>query len=379
MPVAKKTEDEKPMALVEERDKTPEEATETAKMVSDPHPYREPRFDRCGHELLELTDEQLWVLTNNLNPTRIAHRKQGTGNNATNLSYMEAWEIRAELTRVFGFGGWSAEATAEIVRMDHDIPAWEFQSQEDFKARKPKVQKMENGVPVFNWRVTAKASMSLHIHQLGVWYSEVAVASQTGPDVGEVGDFATKTAESDALKRAAMNLGTAFGLSLYDKGSTNDVVKIIFAEGQRDGRKRWIDKMNGEVPTVPDTPENPIVLETYADPNADSGEGEPPSQAADPRPTEAEAPQDPEHAGPIDWASDALKLSSYTEVKALYVRANNATPRAAEKALEVIADYGAKLRAQEEERQPASEREAQASAVDQMASSFKHDDEQAPS
>jgi hypothetical protein len=36
--------------------------------------------------------------------------------------------------------------------------------------------------------------------------------------------MAVKTAESDALKRAAINLGTQFGLSLYDNGSRNDVV-----------------------------------------------------------------------------------------------------------------------------------------------------------
>ena len=36
--------------------------------------------------------------------------------------------------------------------------------------------------------------------------------------------MAVKTAESDALKRAAINLGTQFGLSLYNNGSLKDVV-----------------------------------------------------------------------------------------------------------------------------------------------------------
>jgi hypothetical protein len=36
--------------------------------------------------------------------------------------------------------------------------------------------------------------------------------------------MAIKTAESDALKRAAINLGTQFGLSLYNNGSLRDVV-----------------------------------------------------------------------------------------------------------------------------------------------------------
>ena len=36
--------------------------------------------------------------------------------------------------------------------------------------------------------------------------------------------MAVKTAESDALKRAAINLGTQFGLSLYQNGSLRDVI-----------------------------------------------------------------------------------------------------------------------------------------------------------
>jgi hypothetical protein len=36
--------------------------------------------------------------------------------------------------------------------------------------------------------------------------------------------MAIKTAESDALKRAAINLGTQFGLSLYNNGATADVI-----------------------------------------------------------------------------------------------------------------------------------------------------------
>jgi hypothetical protein len=37
--------------------------------------------------------------------------------------------------------------------------------------------------------------------------------------------MAIKTAESDAFKRAAINLGDQFGLSLYNNGSTQPVVK----------------------------------------------------------------------------------------------------------------------------------------------------------
>jgi hypothetical protein len=44
--------------------------------------------------------------------------------------------------------------------------------------------------------------------------------------------MALKTAESDALKRAAIYLGTQFGLSLYKNGETADVVRRVLAPGQ---------------------------------------------------------------------------------------------------------------------------------------------------
>jgi recombination DNA repair RAD52 pathway protein len=57
-------------------------------------------------------------------------------------------------------------------------------------------------------------------------YCEAAAGSASGPAtmLGDHHDNALKTAASDALKRCAINLGTQFGLGLYDKGSTAEVV-----------------------------------------------------------------------------------------------------------------------------------------------------------
>ena len=69
-------------------------------------------------------------------------------------------------------------------------------------------------------------------------YTESAVGSTSGPAnmIGEHHDNAIKTAASDALKRCAINLGTQFGLSLYNDGSRNDVVKmtLVKPEGVED-------------------------------------------------------------------------------------------------------------------------------------------------
>ena len=152
-----------------------------------------------------LSAAQLTQLLADLNPDRISNRTQG----GSKLSYVEGWDIRNSLIRVFGYGGWDADLLkAEILKV------------EEFKREKP----LSSG-QAHDYRVTAMCTFRLHIHQLGATYTEAAVSSQKGPDFGEVADFAVKTAETDAFKRCAVNLGTTFGLSLYNSGATADTVK----------------------------------------------------------------------------------------------------------------------------------------------------------
>lgn len=171
-----------------------------------------------------LTREQQKVLMASLNRNRVSARLQG----GRELSYVEAYDIKATLIRVFGFGGFSAEVIdSAIVHKTKDVPAFTG-------GRNNRTRRLDaDGNPDFNWNVVAQATVRLTIHQLGAIYTETAVAGQTGPDLGEVADFAIKTAESDALKRAAIYLGTQFGLSLYDNGSFADVVRVVFAPEQR--------------------------------------------------------------------------------------------------------------------------------------------------
>lgn len=170
-------------------------------------------------EYTPLTGPQLKALTANLNPARVAQRAAPGG--GKKLSYLQAWDVRTALIRIFGFGEWSA------VTMDARV----ISTERDIEKTKSDGTKYTTA-----FRITCQATVKLTIHQTGAEYSATAIASQSGADIGEVGDFAMKTAESDALKRAAMNLGTQFGLSLYDNGSTNDVVKLVFAPSQLYGR-----------------------------------------------------------------------------------------------------------------------------------------------
>jgi recombination DNA repair RAD52 pathway protein len=142
-----------------------------------------------------LNNQQYEQLLKPLNPKRVAKREQA----GRTLSYLEAWDVKAHLIRVFGFGGWSWEVTEATLAYE---------------------DKNERG----QWEVGYKVVGTLTIHDLGCRYTEAAVGSASLPRRGEAHDMAIKTAESDGLKRAAINLGTQFGLSLYNDGSLNDVV-----------------------------------------------------------------------------------------------------------------------------------------------------------
>lgn len=181
------------------------------------------------HPYSPLTVTQQATLMGALNQQRVSSRKQG----GRSLSYLEAYDVKATLIRVFGFGGFSAEADeCEVVQIEDNIEKTTGYGQN--KNTVP-IEYHQNGSikrSTANYRVTVRVRVTLTIHQLGATFTEWAAASQTGPDLGDVTDFAIKTAESDALKRAAIYLGTQFGLSLYNNGSTSDVVKVVMAPGQ---------------------------------------------------------------------------------------------------------------------------------------------------
>lgn len=142
-----------------------------------------------------INNRQHEQLLKGINPNRIAKRQGGGGRS---LSYLEAWDVKAHLIRIFGFGGWSADVIESTL-------AYEEQGER-------------------NWNVAYKVTLRLRIHDLDATYTESAIGVAIVPQRGEAHDMAIKTAESDALKRAAINLGDQFGLSLYNDGSLAPVV-----------------------------------------------------------------------------------------------------------------------------------------------------------
>jgi len=154
-----------------------------------------------------LTTEQTDQLLKGIHTSRVASRRGGGGKS---LAYVEAYEIKAHLIRIFGYGGWS----------------WDVLSCEAAYAIAPEEPRTKN------WQVGYRVIGRLTILATGSTYTEAAVGMANLPDVGEAHDMAVKTAESDALKRAAICLGDQFGLSLYNNGSTAPVVRALITAGE---------------------------------------------------------------------------------------------------------------------------------------------------
>lgn len=137
-----------------------------------------------------MNSQQRAKLLEPIHPGRVKHRSQG----GKQLSYVEGWDVRATLIRIFGFGGFSAEVT-ETQIVSHDPP-------------------------------TVLVTLRLTVFGIGPSGQDAVYAeSAIGSSRGHVDwDMAVKTAETDALKRAAINLGDQFGLSLYNDGKTDAVI-----------------------------------------------------------------------------------------------------------------------------------------------------------
>lgn len=153
-----------------------------------------------------ITPLQHEMLMRPLHSSRVAKRSQG----GKQLSYLEAWDVRAHLIRIFGFGNFDI-----LTEEQKYVGTREYES----GSGTAMVECIWHAVV----RLNVRDEDGFHL----CTYREGAVGSTSGPAtmIGEHHDNAAKTAASDALKRCAMNLGTQFGLSLYDNGTTNDVVK----------------------------------------------------------------------------------------------------------------------------------------------------------
>lgn len=158
-----------------------------------------------------LTDEQVRLLLKPIHPKRVRMRD--------GMTHVEGYDIRAELTRVFGFARWSSEVLEQAVLCERETKTKTYTDK--------KTGEQKGGHPA--WYVVYRSRIRLKVHApdgtLITFYDGTHVGASTHPDFGEAHGNALTNSETYALRRAAINLGDQFGLSLYNKGSLEPIVR----------------------------------------------------------------------------------------------------------------------------------------------------------
>jgi|TARA_R100001463_G_scaffold47126_4_gene95905 DNA recombination protein Rad52 len=133
--------------------------------------------------VMTFTKEQTELLNQPIDPKVVAFRQQGN----MQLAYLESWYVINEANRIFGFDGWQSE-TVQLDCVQSD-----------------------------DFCVTYIAKVRVTIGD--VIREGVGAGHGKGKsvNVGDKHESAVKEAESDARKRAFMQFGSQFGLSLYDR------------------------------------------------------------------------------------------------------------------------------------------------------------------
>ena len=134
---------------------------------------------------MTFTKEQTHQLNQPIDPINVETRV-GNRSGALQLAYVESWHVIKEATRIFGFDGWQSE-TVQLDCVQSD-----------------------------DFCVTYIAKVRVTVGD--VIKEGVGAGHGKGERVnlGDKHESAVKEAESDARKRAFMQFGNQFGLSLYD-------------------------------------------------------------------------------------------------------------------------------------------------------------------
>jgi len=146
-----------------------------------------------------LTEQQVGFLLQPISQKRVRHLR--------GMSHLEAWDVRRQLIRIFGFEGFTIETQAlDLIS--------ERESKTGDRSR---------------WTIVYRAQVRLTVkatdgRPITVFEDAAAGDAVNQPSLGDAHDLAMKTALSQALKRCAVNLGDQFGLSLYNDGSQSAVV-----------------------------------------------------------------------------------------------------------------------------------------------------------
>lgn len=237
-----------------------------------------------------LTEQQLKVLFAGLHESRVGHNQKG-------FAHVQQWDVRRFLIRVFGFGGYDTE----LVSIDC-----------------VKEIEIKNG-DRSRWTVVYRVHQRLTVKDIAgnpiATFDGVATGdAQNQPSLGDAHDGAVKEADSQSLKRAAVNLGDAFGLGLYNGGKTDAVViwsaAHLAPQSAGSGKPDAAPAVPEDPPVLPDPEavEQPAVEEPRPAPAAAQ-----PIRRAPQAPPAPPAPTDDGREAALAEMKDAAAAANFTD------------------------------------------------------------------
>lgn len=147
--------------------------------------------------------DQVDTLLRGINPSRVL--ADGKGH-----AHVSQQDVTAHLIRTFGFGNFDTR----ILFLE---PVFEHNRTDN------------NGKPGPRWDVCYRATVELVVRnrrgETVATYENVSTGTAENQKRGDAHDLASKSAVSLALKRCTINLGDQFGLSLYNKGQIQPLVR----------------------------------------------------------------------------------------------------------------------------------------------------------
>jgi recombination DNA repair RAD52 pathway protein len=181
------------------------------------------------------TDEQVQQLLKPIRQERVL--RDGKGH-----SHVSQQDITAHLIRVFGFGGFDTEIL-------------------DVQCVFERERLNDKGEPLGKFDVCYRALIRLTVRDphgnVVCRYEDGSTALAQNQTLGDAHDLAYKSALSLSKKRAAINLGDQFGLSLYNKGQMSALVLGTMVSGEpatgdvQDGVEQQVSLGNDEIDQEP--------------------------------------------------------------------------------------------------------------------------------
>jgi hypothetical protein len=192
---------------------------------------------------------QVEQLLRPIHPRRVAN--DGKGN-----AHVPQQDITAHLIRVFGFGSFDVDVLNVECIFEHN-------------------RVLDDGKPSKRWDVGYRALVRLTVRDEAgneCHYDGGSTGTAQNQTLGDAHDLAYKSALSLAKKRAAINLGDQFGLSLYNKGQREALVvgtlvkprdltkKVAEAQPdlQHDVPQQVAEEQDDPLPLEDDAPSSPL-------------------------------------------------------------------------------------------------------------------------